>query len=49
VQIQFWTKNIDPTADNETLKNLCEMGLLNYNNNDNSSESKFWSCFFDIT
>lgn len=45
--MQFWTRNIDPTADKETLENLHKMGLLclpSTNQNINS-ENKFWSCF----
>jgi len=46
VQIQLWTKNIDPTADKETLEILHEMGLLHLpSNQDNNPENKFWSCF----
>ena len=44
MQIQFWTKNIDPTADIETLEKLHEMGLLHLPPTDNL-ENKFWLCF----
>jgi hypothetical protein len=45
--MQFWTKNIDPTADKETLEKLHEIGLLclSSTNQDSNPENKFWSCF----
>ncbi|PKY50328.1 hypothetical protein RhiirA4_423657 [Rhizophagus irregularis] len=43
VQMQFWTKNIDPTADKEILEKLHEIGLLclSSTNQDSNPENKF--------
>ncbi|GBC04847.1 hypothetical protein RclHR1_00590033 [Rhizophagus clarus] len=47
VQMQFWTKNIDPTADEETLEKLHRMELLYLpsTNQNINSKNKFWSSF----
>ena len=44
MQIQLWTKNIDPTSDKEMLENLHKVGLFHLPSV-NQDSNKFWSCF----